>query len=49
MKKHNSHIILETNSSQTHKYENDENGNNLLKLILMMIRHIIHLLSKIKN
>ena len=27
MKKHNSHIILETNSSQTHKYENDENGN----------------------
>ena len=27
MKNHNSHIILESNSSQTHKYENDGNGN----------------------
>ena len=27
MKKHNSHLVLESYSSQTHKYENDENGN----------------------
>ena len=27
MKNHNSHLILESNSSLTHKYENDENGN----------------------
>ena len=27
MERHNSHIILESNSSQKHEYENDENGN----------------------
>ena len=27
MKKHNSHIILESNSSEMHDYEKDENGN----------------------
>ena len=27
MEKHNSHIIIESNSSQPHDYENDENGN----------------------